>query len=207
MGAERAGNADGSIPAWDGGLPTDAGATQPGGSLSDPFAAEKPLFTITAQNLEQYRERLSTGQQALFKRYPASYRMPVYPSHRSASLPEPVYQAIARNAVKAQLVAGGNGLQDFETATPFPIPQNGLEVVWNHITRYRGGSARRTHAPRRWPTAPSRRCTSSSSSPTATSSRTSTRRTRATCSSTKQLVTAPRAWPVTWCWSTRPWTR
>ncbi|CAN7518340.1 DUF1329 domain-containing protein [Aquipseudomonas alcaligenes] len=145
IGAERAGNTDGSIPAWDGGLPTNAGSAQPGGWLSDPFAAEQPLFTITAQNMEQYRERLSPGQQALFKRYPSSYRMPVYPSHRSASLPEPVYQAIARNAVKAQLVAGGNGLQDFETATPFPIPQNGLEAVWNHITRYRGGSARRTH--------------------------------------------------------------
>src|SRR5690554_7668379 len=25
----------------------------------------------------------------------------------------------------------------------FPIPQNGLEVIWNHITRYRGGSVQR----------------------------------------------------------------
>lgn len=115
--------------------------------------AEKPLFTITAQNLEQYRERLSTGQQALFKRYPASYRMPVYPNHRSASLPEPVYQAIARNAVKAQLVAGGNGLQDFETATPFPSRRTAWR--WCGTTSPATAAAAPdapTCKPRRWPT-------------------------------------------------------
>jgi len=28
-------------------------------------------------------------------------------------------------------------------AIPFPIPKSGVEVIWNHITRYRGGSAER----------------------------------------------------------------
>src|SRR5690606_39579565 len=35
------------------------------------------------------------------------------------------------------------GLEDFQVANAFPIPKNGLEVIWNHITRYRGGSVRR----------------------------------------------------------------
>lgn len=145
VGAEAAGNADGSIPAWTGGLPKDAGQLSQEGFLSSPFAAEQPLFTITAQNVAQYQDKLSPGQQAMLQRYASTYRIPVYPSHRSASLPDAVYQAARRNASRTTLVEGGNGLADFATAVPFPIPQNGLEVLWNHITRYRGGSAKRTH--------------------------------------------------------------
>ena len=143
VGAEMAGNADGSIPAWTGGLPANAGAVDPRGFLADPFANEQPLFTITAQNVEQYKDKLTPGQLAMFKRYPESYKMPVYPTHRSASLPAAVLEATKQNAVNTNMVEGGNGLENFQTANPFPIPQNGLEVIWNHITRYRGGSVRR----------------------------------------------------------------
>ncbi|PZP23699.1 DUF1329 domain-containing protein [Pseudomonas kuykendallii] len=143
VGAERAGNADGSIPAWTGGLPTNAGTVDAKGFLADPYANEKPLFTITAQNVEQYKAKLSPGQLAMFKRYPDTFKMPVYPTHRSATLPEKVLAATKANATKTNLVQGGNGLENFQTANPFPIPQNGLEVIWNHITRYRGGSVRR----------------------------------------------------------------
>ena len=143
VGAEKAGNADGSIPAWTGGLPKNAGTVDGKGFLADPFASEKPLFTITAQNVEQYKDKLTPGQLAMFKRYPDSYRMPVYPSHRSVALPERVLEAIGRNATRTTLVEGGNGLRDFQSAIPFPMPGNGLEVIWNHITRYRGGSVKR----------------------------------------------------------------
>ncbi|MDH0700477.1 DUF1329 domain-containing protein [Pseudomonas toyotomiensis] len=143
VGAEMAGNADGSIPAWTGGLPTNAGAVDPRGFLADPFANEQPLFTITAANAEQYKDKLTPGQLAMFKRYPDSYRMPVYPTHRSASLPAAVLEATKQNAVNTRMVSGGNGLENFQTANPFPIPKDGLEVIWNHITRYRGGSVRR----------------------------------------------------------------
>jgi len=145
VGAEMASNADGSIPAWTGGLPKDTGTLSKDGFLSNPFADEKPLFTITAQNAAQYQDRLTPGQQAMLERYADSYQIPVYPSHRTANMPDFVYQAAKENAVKTSLVQGGNGLSDFSTAVAFPMPQNGLEVVWNHITRYRGGSAKRTH--------------------------------------------------------------
>ncbi|MDH0895095.1 MULTISPECIES: DUF1329 domain-containing protein [unclassified Pseudomonas] len=143
LGAEKAGNADGSIPEWTGGLPENAGTADEKGFLSNPFASEKPLFTITAQNAEQYKDKLTPGQLAMFKRYPDSYRMPVYPTHRSASVPQSVMDDTKHNATNTKLVEGGNGLENFKTANPFPIPQNGLEVVWNQITRYRGGSVRR----------------------------------------------------------------
>jgi hypothetical protein len=142
MGAEAAGNADGSIPAWKP-LPKNAGTVDSRGFLSDPYASEKPLFTITAQNVEQYKDKLAPGQYAMFKRYPNTFKMPVYPSHRGSTVPDDVFAAIRKNATTTNLVAGGNGLENFETAVPFPIPKSGLEVIWNHITRYRGGSVTR----------------------------------------------------------------
>ncbi|RBL71186.1 DUF1329 domain-containing protein [Pseudomonas sp. MWU13-2625] len=142
MGAEMAGNADGSIPAWKP-LPKNAGTVDSKGFLSDPYAGEKPLFTITAQNVEQYKAKLAPGQYAMFKRYPDTFKMPVYPSHRGSTVPDAVFAAIKKNATTTNLVAGGNGLENFDTAVPFPIPKSGLEVIWNHITRYRGGSVTR----------------------------------------------------------------
>lgn len=142
MGAEKAGNADGSIPAWSP-LPKNAGAVDAKGFLADPYATEKPLFTITAQNVEQYKDKLAPGQYAMFKRYPDSYRMPVYPSHRGSTVPDDVFAAIKQNATQTKLIGNGNGLENFNAAIPFPIPQDGMEVIWNHITRYRGGSVTR----------------------------------------------------------------
>jgi len=138
LGAERAGNADGTIPAWDGGLGPN------GDRYADPFADEQPLFTITADNAEQHADKLSPGQLAMFKRYPDSFRMPVYPSHRTAAYPDELYEKVLWNATHTELADGGNGLTTFQEAIPFPIPQNALEVVWNHLTRYRGGALERT---------------------------------------------------------------
>lgn len=137
MGAERAGNADGSIPRWEGGYQELPEGYTPGERLVDPFSADQPLFTITADNVDQYADKLSPGQIAMFRRYPDTYQMPVYPSRRSARLPESEYALIKEWATKTDLVAGGNGLVDFKANVPFPIPQSGIEVIWNHITRYR----------------------------------------------------------------------
>ena len=143
IGAEKAGNADGSIPAWTGGLPINAGAVDGGGFLADPFPNEKALFTITAQNVEQYKDKLTPGQYAMFKRYPETYRMPVFTTHRTATVPDNLIAATKRNATTTTLVPGGSGLQDYQMGNAFPIPKDGLEAIWNHITRYRGASSRR----------------------------------------------------------------
>jgi len=143
MGAEQGGNADGSIPAW-APIARNAGAVDSKGFLADPYASEKPLFTITAANVEQYKDKLAPGQYALFKRYPQSFTMPVYPTHRSATVPDEVFAAIRQNATQARLAGDGNGLENFHGAVPFPLPQSGIEAIWNHIGRYRGGSVSRT---------------------------------------------------------------
>jgi hypothetical protein len=139
VGAEKAGNAAGTIPAWDGGLPASSGDR-----YSDPYAGEKPLFTIDAGNAANYADQLTPGQLAMFKRYPDSFRMNVYPSHRTAAYPDSVYAAIRQNASSAALTDNGYGVRNLQEGSAFPLPQNGLEVIWNHITRYRGGALERT---------------------------------------------------------------
>jgi hypothetical protein len=146
LGAEKSANADGSIPAWTGGLPTNAATVDANGFLADPFASEKPLFTITAANAEQYKNKLSPGQLAMFKRYASTYKIPVYPSHRTVAAPQAIYEAAKQSALNTQPTDGGNGLSNFSDSRyyAFPIPQDGIQVLWNHLTRYRGGNFRRS---------------------------------------------------------------
>jgi len=146
LGAERAGNASGSIPAWEGGLERDAAAFDAASGYRDPFAADQPLFSIDAGNAEQYREQLSPGQLAMLRRFADSWKLNVYPTRRSASYPAKVYAAAKANATTARLIDNGNGIADFQLATPFPLPQSGLEVLWNHLARYRGDSVKRYYA-------------------------------------------------------------
>ncbi|MCQ4288795.1 DUF1329 domain-containing protein [Pseudomonas stutzeri] len=145
VGAERAGNADGSIPAWDGGMKPGVAAISANGDYSDPFAAEQPLYVITQANVSKYKDQLSVGQQAMLERY-QDYRIPVYPTHRSASLPQAYLDESRANLDKVTLSDNGNGLDGYNFGVPFPQPTEGLEVMWNHLTRYRGGSIRRQFA-------------------------------------------------------------
>jgi hypothetical protein len=142
LGAEKAGNAEGTIPAWDGGITKPPAGYQKGKHLPDPFTDDKLLFTITAANLEQYAAKLTDGQKTMLKTYP-SYKINVYPTRRSASAPQRIYDATKAAAAKAQLAPGGNGVLGVTAGIPFPIPQSGIEVVWNHILRWRGNAFER----------------------------------------------------------------
>jgi len=138
FGAQRTGNLSGSIPSWEGGITEPPIGYQEGQRYLDPFDEDEPLFTITAKNAGQFKNHLSAGQFALFAAYPDSFRMNIYPSRRSGSAPQWVYDNTAKNAHTARLINNGNGFVDAYGGIPFPIPQSGVEVVWNHITRYRG---------------------------------------------------------------------
>jgi hypothetical protein len=139
LGGERAANADGSIPEWRGGMQfPPAGYKQPGQHHVDPFPNDKPLFDITAKNMAKYEKYLTEGQKALLKTYPNTFKMPIYQSRRTAAAPQWVYDNTYNNATRATLVEGGNGIQDAVGGTPFPIPSSGLEIIWNHNTRWRG---------------------------------------------------------------------
>ncbi|AWB67665.1 DUF1329 domain-containing protein [Saccharobesus litoralis] len=143
IGAEKAGNADGSIPAWNGGLNKPVVGYNKGDHHPDPFSSDKPLFVIDASNYQTYAANLSEGQKALFKAYPDTFKMPVYQTRRTAAYPQFVYDATKANATQAELVQGGNGIKGTAVGIPFPIPKNGLEVIWNHTLRFRGEVAER----------------------------------------------------------------
>lgn len=143
LGAIRAGNADGSIPAWTGGITKFPTGYEVGQHHLDPFANDKVLYTITAKNADEYKDVLSPGQLTLFAAYPETFKMNVYQTRRSASFPEHVYDAILENATKSELILDGNGIKNATVGIPFPIPANGLEVIWNHELRYRGEKIKR----------------------------------------------------------------
>ena len=142
LGAEKAGNADGSIPAWDGGLTSAAQAGfanfRPGQHHPDPYASDKPLFTVSAGNMNQYANKLTEGHKKLLQTYRNTFKMIVYPTHRSGAAPQRIYDATKRIATTAELAKGGNGVINAGEGVPFPIPKSGVEVFWNHVLRYRG---------------------------------------------------------------------
>ncbi|MGR6871149.1 DUF1329 domain-containing protein [Pseudomonas sp. HK3] len=141
MGAEKNGNG-GAIPAWTGGIESPAGF-KVGDKHIDPFPGDKVQFTITAQNYTKYAANLTEGQIAMFKKYPETYKMPVYQTRRTSAYPQNVYDKTKANATATKLIGGGNGMANYDVGVPFPIPADGLEVIWNHIVRYRGGSVSR----------------------------------------------------------------
>jgi hypothetical protein len=134
VGAERAGNADGTIPAW-------TGAVTP----ADPAGTEAPVLVIDHANYQHYADRLPEGAVALFSRF-ADYRMKVFPTHRTGVAPQWVYDNILRNATRAHAAAEGirYGVAGAAGGVPFPIPANGTEIVWNHLLAF-WGAAREAH--------------------------------------------------------------
>lgn len=143
LGAERGGNKDGSIPEWKG-CPAFANAPmeklRAGDRRWDPYADEKPLYTVTADNMAQHADKLSDGVKAILQKYAKTMRLVVYPTHRTHCAPESVYQATARNAVSAKLTgdAAYSGVEGAYGGIPFPIPKTGLEARWNFNLRWRG---------------------------------------------------------------------
>lgn len=138
VGAERGGNQAGSIPAWEG----EGVAGEGAGKLRvDVIESEKPLFVITNTNARQYQDKLSPGLLAMLSRYPG-FHMPVYPAHRTAAYPKAVLEMVRKQAGNARL--DGIGVDNAGGSTiPFPIPQNGLEAIWNHLLRFVGGGIER----------------------------------------------------------------
>jgi hypothetical protein len=144
IGAEKAGNAAGTIPSWQEGLNSSvANASTDKDGTASAFKDDEVLFTIDQSNLEEHKASLTPGQRAMLEKYP-DFKLHVYPSRRSAAYPESIYNATRANAVQVSLTPEGNGLAGgYQTGVPFPIPQSAREVLWNHITRYRGGLVER----------------------------------------------------------------
>jgi Protein of unknown function (DUF1329) len=139
VGAERPENSTGTIPAWSGGITAPPSDYVAGERLVDPYPDDEVLFRITSSNMDQYAAHLSEGQKKLLSERPDSWHMNVYVSRRTASYPEYVYKALAKNLHDARLIEEGRGAVEQSVVTsPFPIPANGLEIIWNHNLRWRG---------------------------------------------------------------------
>lgn len=143
MGAKRVGSEDGRIPAWqcgnDGtppGIKTSAADVEgkhvyP--AMANPFSSEKPKLVITSKNYQKYKENLTDGEIALLKRYPDSFRMPVYKSHRTGCFSKEVYKQTALNVKNAKLTNGGNDGHHMYMGLPFPLAETGAEATWNNL--------------------------------------------------------------------------
>jgi hypothetical protein len=139
IGAERAGNADGTIPEWTGGLTTPPASYKAGSGIRpDPYANEKPLYSITSKNMAQYDAKLTAVTRELLKRNPETFRVDVYPTHRTAALPKFVYDNTVKNATGSKLSGDGLSFENAYPGFPFPIPKNGNEAMHNHYMRYMG---------------------------------------------------------------------
>ncbi|MDI3259008.1 MAG: DUF1329 domain-containing protein [Sinobacteraceae bacterium] len=141
IGAEKGPSSDGLVPAW---TPEKQHGMLSGEYASNPaIEAEKPLFTITAANMDKYDAYLSEGHKYLLKTF-KDYKMNVYPSHRTVAWPDFIYKSTAVNAVKCTLV----GTDDPDNCTqgfPYPIPTDGAQVIWNHRIKWRGNTVRRSN--------------------------------------------------------------
>jgi hypothetical protein len=138
MGSERAGNAEGTIPEWTGGITTPPAEYKPGDHHQNPYPDDKPLFRITGANYQDYGDKLSVGQKALLAKYPDTYFMDVYPTRRSVSFPERTYEMTIKNGSTAKLAENGEGVLDAAEGFPFPFPENAYELIWNHKLKYKG---------------------------------------------------------------------
>ncbi|PFN81110.1 outer membrane lipoprotein-sorting protein, partial [Bacillus sp. AFS076308] len=107
-------------------MAANAAIVSSNGDYADPFAGEKPLYTVTKDNVSQYKNVLTPGQVAMFGRFP-DYRMPVYPTHRTANLPKTDQDEAKANLGKVELADGGYGLKNYSFGVPFAEPTEPLE--------------------------------------------------------------------------------
>lgn len=149
VGATKAGNEAGTIPAWD---PWPQNGKLSGEDLTaenfpdtvGKILKEEPKFVITADNYKEHEAQLTEGSKAMFKLYP-DYKMNVYPTHRNVGYPKKVYEFTKKNATASTLDGCNDCLRNAEFGFPFPIPQSGTEVMWNHRLRWRGEYIKRSN--------------------------------------------------------------
>lgn len=136
VGAIKAGNKEGTIPAWTGGLTKAPAGSAPKHGYVDPYADDKPTVRITAENMAQYADKLDQSQAELLKRNPGYY-LDIYPTHRPMALPQAVYEATARNATACKILKDGLAVDPAcRGGLPFPIPKSGFEVMWDFLLNY-----------------------------------------------------------------------
>lgn len=134
MGAERGSNAEGTVPEWD---PLFGLSASGPVYMSNPLPEDRPLFIIANYNYRDYVDLLSPGVIALFDANP-DYQLLVYRTLRTANPPRWLVENTLYNAANTELSSDGLTLINFKAGVPFPIPQSGQQVIWNHLMRWVG---------------------------------------------------------------------
>ncbi len=133
-----------TIPAWTGGMvDVPEGFQGNGFPHIDPYASDEIKFSIDQSNYQDYKKKLTPGQYKMFETYPETFKINVYPTHRSHSMPDWVLKNTRKNAVTANLLENGLGFENAYGGIPFPIlhgksEDKALQTMWNHLTRWRG---------------------------------------------------------------------
>ncbi|MFM0394970.1 DUF1329 domain-containing protein [Paraburkholderia phytofirmans] len=136
FGADPNASKDGLVPAYTGELvKAPANYNEGSGRYPDPFASEKPIFSVTQKNMAEYADKLTDGAQTLLKRYP-DFRIDVYPSHRTMVYPEAVLRKTKELARTASLSEDNLRVENAWGGIPFPIPKRGAEIIWNHALAF-----------------------------------------------------------------------
>ena len=138
LGAEMAGNADGSIPAWNPkGTPIPESFVPGSDNYINPYAGEEKLLTIDQSNWEEHSQYLTEGSKAVFRKLGKDgFKMHIYPTKRDYVPPEWLARNTLTNATQADLTEEGQKIEGNLPGVPFPIPQTGLEIMWNHMIRH-----------------------------------------------------------------------
>lgn len=142
FGAQKEGNAEGTIAPYDPTRYANIKVTDgPWGDrteLKDPFADEKPILRIDANNMAQYKDKLSEGQMKLLESRPGYY-LNIFPSHRTAVYPDELLKKTVANATGCKTLDNGDAIDEgCRGGLPFPIPKTGKEVMWNHLAGWQG---------------------------------------------------------------------
>lgn len=135
VGAIAAGNKEGTIPPfnWNEAMNLKAPAGYQHGKTQylDPFPNDKPRLVITAKNMAEHADKLSENTKEMFKRFPDTFRIDVYPTRRTGVTPKFYEENSVKNATRCKLTENGLAVENCFGGSPFPIPKNGYEQMWN----------------------------------------------------------------------------
>ncbi len=136
VGANPNANSDGSIPAWNpNGPKVPAGFDPSTGVYPDPYKGEQKIFSIDASNMDQHADNLTEGTKAMLRQFGDDFRVDVYPSHRDFVPADWIVDNTKHNAEKTTITEDGLKVEGSLPGFPFPVPENGIEAIWNHLSK------------------------------------------------------------------------
>jgi hypothetical protein len=137
VGAEKAGNKDGTIPEYTGGIKAPADFKAGSGFRPIRSRARSLASSSPARTWRRMPTSSPKAPRSCSSAFP-TMRVDVYPTHRTVAVPQRILDNTLKNATGAKTADGGVALENVVAGYPFPIPKTGSEAIWNHLLRYNG---------------------------------------------------------------------